>query len=126
MAIKSTPQRPGVNPLGGSPLTSSVQENFRGFTYSGESMIVSRRPFLGFVSTRLVLREADLDMPLCVSSSQRPPDGILIDDDGEALEEDEDALDPEDYDEDAEDDEEDGTTLVRGVLRRDADIDMED
>ena len=87
---------------------------------------MSRRPFLGFVSTSLVLREADLDLSLCVSSSQRPPDGILIDDDGEALEEDEDALDPEDYDEDAEDDEEDGTTLVRGVLRRDADIDMED
>ncbi|KAL7410380.1 kinase-like domain-containing protein [Mrakia frigida] len=99
MAIKSTPQRPGLNPLGGSPLTSSVQENFRGFTYSGESMI-------------------------------RPPDGILIDDDGEALEEDEDALDPEDYDEDEdaerEEEEEEGTRLVRGVLRRDADIDMED
>lgn len=38
MAIK--PQRPNI--LGhGSPLTSSVQENFRGFTYTGESLLVS-------------------------------------------------------------------------------------
>jgi len=33
------PSRPGVAPTG-SPLTSSVQANFRGFTYTGESMMV--------------------------------------------------------------------------------------
>ena len=39
MAIK--PTRPPIAPVGGSPLTSSIQENFRGFTYTGESMLVS-------------------------------------------------------------------------------------
>lgn len=39
MAIK--PTRPLIAPIGGSPLTSSIQENFRGFTYTGESMLVS-------------------------------------------------------------------------------------
>jgi hypothetical protein len=39
MAIK--PTRPPLAPAGGSPLTSSIQENFRGFTYTGESMLVS-------------------------------------------------------------------------------------
>lgn len=34
------PTRPGLVPTG-SPLTSSVQANFRGFTYTGESMAVS-------------------------------------------------------------------------------------
>ena len=29
---------------GGSPLTSSLQENFRGFTYTGESLMVSLSP----------------------------------------------------------------------------------
>jgi protein-serine/threonine kinase len=33
------PNRPPVHPMG-TPLTSSVQENFRGFTYTGESMLV--------------------------------------------------------------------------------------
>ncbi|KAJ9094732.1 hypothetical protein QFC21_005890 [Naganishia friedmannii] len=37
MAIK--PTRPPIAPIGGSPLTSSIQENFRGFTYTGESML---------------------------------------------------------------------------------------
>ncbi|GHJ90085.1 hypothetical protein NliqN6_6487 [Naganishia liquefaciens] len=37
MAIK--PTRPPLAPAGGSPLTSSIQENFRGFTYTGESML---------------------------------------------------------------------------------------
>ena len=34
-------QRPGAKPTGeaGSPLTSSLQENFRGFTYTGESLM---------------------------------------------------------------------------------------
>jgi protein-serine/threonine kinase len=32
------PNRPPVHPMG-TPLTSSVQENFRGFTYTGESML---------------------------------------------------------------------------------------
>jgi hypothetical protein len=39
MAIK--PNRPPIAPTAGSPLTSSVQANFRGFTYTGESMLVS-------------------------------------------------------------------------------------
>lgn len=34
-------QRPGLPGANGSPLTSSVQENFRGFTYTGESLMVS-------------------------------------------------------------------------------------
>jgi hypothetical protein len=42
MAIK--PTRPPIAPTGGSPLTSSIQENFRGFTYTGESMLVSPLP----------------------------------------------------------------------------------
>ena len=33
--------RPPLGGQGGSPLTSSVQENFRGFTYTGESLVVS-------------------------------------------------------------------------------------
>ncbi|KAJ9105050.1 hypothetical protein QFC19_003682 [Naganishia cerealis] len=37
MAIK--PSRPPIAPIGGTPLTSSIQENFRGFTYTGESML---------------------------------------------------------------------------------------
>ncbi|KAL1405855.1 Serine/threonine-protein kinase [Vanrija albida] len=37
MAIK--PQRSPNQPINGSPLTSSVQENFRGFTYTGESLM---------------------------------------------------------------------------------------
>lgn len=40
MAINKTP-RPPLSGGDGSLLTSSVQENFRGFTYTGESMIVS-------------------------------------------------------------------------------------
>lgn len=39
MAIK--PNKPPAQPINGSPLTSSVQENFRGFTYTGESLMVS-------------------------------------------------------------------------------------
>jgi len=34
------PQRPAPTALNGSPLTSSIQENFRGFTYTGESLMV--------------------------------------------------------------------------------------
>ncbi|WVQ65408.1 uncharacterized protein L199_003584 [Kwoniella botswanensis] len=33
------PQRPPLPGASGSPLTSSVQENFRGFTYTGESLM---------------------------------------------------------------------------------------
>lgn len=43
MAIK--PQRPPTHAANGSPLTSSVQENFRGFTYTGESLMP--QSFLG-------------------------------------------------------------------------------
>lgn len=39
MAIKA--HQPPAQPINGSPLTSSVQENFRGFTYTGESLVVS-------------------------------------------------------------------------------------
>jgi hypothetical protein len=35
-------QRPPLAGGSGSPLTSSLQENFRGFTYTGESLMVSR------------------------------------------------------------------------------------
>ncbi|WVR06620.1 hypothetical protein IAU60_003652 [Kwoniella sp. DSM 27419] len=38
MAINKT-QRPPLATAAGSPLTSSVQENFRGFTYTGESLM---------------------------------------------------------------------------------------
>ncbi|OCF35009.1 AGC/AKT protein kinase [Kwoniella heveanensis BCC8398] len=38
MAINK-PQRPPLANASGSPLTSSVQENFRGFTYTGESLM---------------------------------------------------------------------------------------
>jgi protein-serine/threonine kinase len=41
LAIK--PQHQGIPASNGSPLTSSVQENFRGFTYTGESLMVSFR-----------------------------------------------------------------------------------
>jgi hypothetical protein len=37
----SKPQRPTPTVMQGSPLTSSIQENFRGFTYTGESLMVS-------------------------------------------------------------------------------------
>lgn len=50
-------QRPGMEIKGnpkakkgtshGSPLTKSVQENFRGFTYSGESMVAAAAGVLG-------------------------------------------------------------------------------
>jgi serine/threonine protein kinase SCH9 len=42
VAIKQPPKL-GKNPLAGSPLSGSVQENFRGFTYSGESTMVGGR-----------------------------------------------------------------------------------
>jgi len=38
LAIK--PQQRAIPASNGSPLTSSVQENFRGFTYTGESLMV--------------------------------------------------------------------------------------
>ena len=38
MAINKS-QRPPAQNINGSPLTSSVQENFRGFTYTGESLV---------------------------------------------------------------------------------------
>ncbi|GMK59657.1 hypothetical protein CspeluHIS016_0802630 [Cutaneotrichosporon spelunceum] len=37
MAINKS--KPPAQPINGSPLTSSVQENFRGFTYTGESLV---------------------------------------------------------------------------------------
>lgn len=54
VAIKSS--RPPLAPTG-SPLTSSVQANFRGFTYTGESMMVSLAPLF--------------DDPLCSTHSLR-------------------------------------------------------
>jgi hypothetical protein len=39
LAINKTP-RPPLSGGGNSPLTSSLQENFRGFTYTGESVLV--------------------------------------------------------------------------------------
>lgn len=42
MAImQKAPGNKGLSGAAGSPLTSSVQENFRGFTYTGESLLVS-------------------------------------------------------------------------------------
>ncbi|BEJ10715.1 hypothetical protein CspHIS471_0101370 [Cutaneotrichosporon sp. HIS471] len=43
MAINKS--KPPAQPINGSPLTSSVQENFRGFTYTGESLVP--QSFLG-------------------------------------------------------------------------------
>ena len=37
----SKAKRPGMHGENDSPLTESVQENFRGFTYTGESVMVS-------------------------------------------------------------------------------------
>lgn len=89
VAIKGAQSsRPGLNPLGGSPLTSSVQENFRGFTYSGESMI---RPPDGIL----------LD-----------DDGEALEEDEDAVDDD------YDEDAEGSEDEEEGTTFVRGKLRR--------
>ncbi|KAG9126831.1 hypothetical protein FRC07_001783 [Ceratobasidium sp. 392] len=45
MEIKAA--RPKKNTQHGSPLTKSVQENFRGFTYSGESMVAAAAGVLG-------------------------------------------------------------------------------
>ena len=44
LAINKTP-RPPLSGGSGSPLTSSIQENFRGFTYTGESVMVSLSRF---------------------------------------------------------------------------------
>lgn len=41
VAINKQSRPPLGGTGGGSPLTSSVQENFRGFTYTGESLVVS-------------------------------------------------------------------------------------
>lgn len=41
MAINKPDKGKGLSGAAGSPLTSSVQENFRGFTYTGESLMVS-------------------------------------------------------------------------------------
>ena len=38
--IGGVSDRPGPKPISGSPLTSSIQENFLGFTYSGESSVL--------------------------------------------------------------------------------------
>ncbi|CDZ98171.1 protein kinase sch9 [Phaffia rhodozyma] len=98
MAIKGL-SRPGANPLaGGSLLTSSVQENFRGFTYSGESMMVGSEGVL-----------------------------IKDDQEGEAFEDDEDAVDDDEYDHDEadDDDDDDDEPMVRGVRRKPGeDVDM--
>lgn len=90
------PERPGpkpIEPVDG--LTSSVQEVFLGFTFSGESSIL------------------------------RNSDSILIDDgdDDGALEEEEDAL--EDLSGSDDDEDEDDSTLVRGVRRRPGDDDSD-
>lgn len=100
----NVPVRPGPKPIDGSPLTSSVQAEFLGFTYSGEASVLHN------------------------------PADILIDDgdDEGALEEDDNALEDDDYDDEAygSDDDDDGVdegTFVRGVLRRPGDdVDDED
>lgn len=94
----NVPVRPGPKPIDGSPLTSSVQAEFLGFTYSGEASVLHN------------------------------PADILIDDgdDDGALEEDDDAIEDEDYDEDGSDDDVEEGTFVRGVLRRPGDDDDED
>ena len=51
MAINKQ-SRPPLAGGGGSPLTSSVQENFRGFTYTGESLMV-RLVFLSSIITQI-------------------------------------------------------------------------
>jgi protein-serine/threonine kinase len=50
VAISKQP-RPPLGAGGGSPLTSSIQENFRGFTYTGESLMVGRLSILDLYMT---------------------------------------------------------------------------
>ncbi|KAL7420623.1 Serine/threonine-protein kinase [Cryptotrichosporon argae] len=98
MAITKV-QRPPNQPLGNnnSPLTSSVQENFRGFTYTGESLLPTS-----------MLAESNMDD---------------VDEEGdleEAVDDDDDDDEDEDDEDGVEDKEMDGTRT-----RRQSDVDMD-
>ncbi|WVQ84398.1 hypothetical protein IAT38_006550 [Cryptococcus sp. DSM 104549] len=98
MAINKS-QRPPLPGASGSPLTSSVQENFRGFTYTGESLLPTS-----------MLADHSMD-----------------DDDSDnenAVDDDE---DDEDEDEDEDDDEDglDGLDEDGARTRRQSDVDMD-
>ncbi len=42
-ATGSKPIRPAAQPVAGTPLTNSIQANFQGFSFAGESLLVSLR-----------------------------------------------------------------------------------
>ncbi|WWD18777.1 hypothetical protein CI109_103232 [Kwoniella shandongensis] len=93
----SKPQRPPLAGQSGSPLTSSVQENFRGFTYTGESMI-----------PQSMLADHPMDS----------------DEDNEnAVDDDEDEEDDEEEEEEEDEDEYDDGDGLR--TRRQSDVDMD-
>ena len=106
MAINKTP-RPPLAGGGTSPLTSSVQENFRGFTYTGESLMVGRSQFQRG-DTRLTSIQPVPQMP------DHPMEGESDNDN---------AVDEEDVDEGEEDEYDDDMDGRR--TRRQSDVEME-
>ncbi|WWC71066.1 uncharacterized protein I206_105019 [Kwoniella pini CBS 10737] len=93
MAINKT-QRPPLPGASGSPLTSSVQENFRGFTYTGESLM-----------PQSMLAEQQMD-------SDSDPENAVDDEDDE-----------EDDDEDEYEEDEGDTDGLRTRRQSDVDMD---
>ena len=94
LAINKVP-RPPISGGSGSPITSSIQENFRGFTYTGESVMVSLSPFhvwgnLSNVQPMSNLAEADASM-----EGELDAENAVDDDDDEEADEEEydDAMD---------------------------------
>ena len=102
MAINANATRPPLGGPSGSPLTSSVQENFRGFTYTGESVLVRSHALL--------------------SGAHEQPQSMLADHNMEDSYDAENAVEDEDEEEEDEDDidEEDGMRT-----RRQSDVDMD-
>lgn len=101
------PQRPAPTALNGSPLTSSIQENFRGFTYTGESLMVSPT-----ASRRFEVVETD---------DPFQPTSMLADQSAESESSDnENAVDDDDDEEEDDDEDDDGLRT-----RRQSDVDMD-
>jgi hypothetical protein len=111
MAIK--PSRPPIAPIGGSPLTSSIQENFRGFTYTGESMLVSRNQSPSQLVELILLLAPQ---PMSTLAHAQGDDYEDADSDEEAIQEE----DEYDYSQPDQTDNDDGSRT-----RRQSDVDME-
>jgi len=106
----SKAKRPGMPGENDSPLTESVQENFRGFTYTGESVMVSHQLFFQLYKINVQPHSMLADYPM---------DAEHDEDDEHAVDDDEDD-DGDDVDSDEDDEDMDGSKT-----RRQSDVEME-